>query len=527
MRAPEKPEIVIALAGPIGTDLHTLAESLDESLLPFGYQCHRIRVSQLIEFKCKQDLADKITNAKHDERIKLLMAAGDTLRNQTSHGDALVPLIVAAIRSQRSKVLAERGVQDPDVPAHNTCYIIDSLKHPDEVRALKGMYNQNFILISAFTSREERKANLAALISKSYMSTSDNDYIESAQSLIEIDSKRDGSQIGQSLRDTFPLADLFIRLSSDFKLKLDRFLSLYFGSPYITPNRDEFFMYEAKAKSYRSADLSRQIGAVIVDKGQHLVASGCNEVPLAGGGSYWPDMDDKLDNRDYKKGRDFNAVKKIEIIQELISFLSKESIVTFPEGKNAESIVNDLIFGDFESQFKELRVSNLIEFGRVVHAEMNAITEAAKRGIEIGGGQIFSTTFPCHMCARHIIASGICRVVYIEPYPKSMTEDLYGDMVIVDAIPAAYDESQDKKGSHGPVAFEPFEGVAPTFYRELFQAPTRKDRQGYTKPWAKLSSQPKIARISTVHLGLEQALVKAVEQLREVGIEEVINSIEG
>lgn len=517
----EKPELVFAVAGPIGTDLHLLAQTLEESLSAYGYKSVQIRVSKLIEYKCDAELADKLSHAKQDERIKLLMAAGDNIREQASKGDGIVPLVIAAIRADRKDRLEKMGITDPDVPARNTCYIIDSLKHPDEVSKLRRLYGDNFVLISGFTSREERKSALMSIIAKSYMKTGDEEYADAAKKLIEIDSKRDGSRIGQSLTETFPLADLFIRVSGEFGPKLTRFLDLYFGSPYITPYRDEFFMYEAKAKSYRSSDLSRQIGAVIVDSDQHLVASGCNDVPMAGGGCFWPDMDGTLDNRDYKKKRDFNAVKKVEIIQELVKFLGDKKVVNFPDDETAETIVEKLIFGKFKYQFKELRASNLIEFGRVVHAEMNAITESARRGIEIGGGQIFSTTFPCHMCARHIIAAGIMRVVYIEPYPKSMTEELYGEIVSVDTNPATAEVGTERKASSHIVAFEPFEGVAPTFYRELFQAPLRKDPQGYTLEWTKASSMPKIARISTVHLGSEQTLVKAVEAIKEVSLKDV------
>lgn len=57
-----------------------------------------------------------------------------------------------------------------------------------------------------------------------------------------------------------------------------------------------------------------------------------------------------------------------------------------------------------------------------MHAEMFAITDAARRGLSVRDATLYCTTFPCHMCARHIIASGIRKVVYIEPYPKSMAK---------------------------------------------------------------------------------------------------------
>ncbi|MEK9211851.1 anti-phage dCTP deaminase [Sphingomonas sp. 2378] len=522
-----KPELIIALAGPIGTDLHLLAETLSESLKAFDYQSQQIRVSSLITEWCDDELKSQISTAKFDRKARLLMGAGDAIRAQVGKGDALVPIIVGAIRTAREALPKPDGATANDVARPNTCFIIDSLKHPDEVETLKGIYGDNFVLISGFSSIKERRSSISSLIAKSNISTKDEDFLPTADSLIANDAKRYDGQIGQSLRDTFPLGDVFVRVSGEFMPKLERFLCLLFGSPYITPHHDEFFMFEAKAKSYQSADLSRQIGAVIINRQNHIAASGCNEVPVAGGGNYWPDMKGSIDNRDYKKGRDFNAVKKVEIIEEFVKFLDDNDVVTLPEGTSAEDVVKNLLFGSKKRLFKELRVSNLIEFGRVVHAEMNAISTAARLGIPIGGGTVFSTTYPCHMCARHIIAAGISRVVYIEPYPKSMTEELYGEIVAVDPEPLPAGEANHDAANSNVVMFEPFEGVAPSLYRELFQGGTRKDPQGYTVTWTKSTAIPKIARTSTAHLSLELAVAKAVEQLVDVRLEDVSQSAGG
>lgn len=57
--------------------------------------------------------------------------------------------------------------------------------------------------------------------------------------------------------------------------------------------------------------------------------------------------------------------------------------------------------------------SNIYE----IHAELNAILWAARRGTSIDGGTIYSTTKPCVQCTKNIIASGIIRIVYSEDYP--------------------------------------------------------------------------------------------------------------
>jgi deoxycytidylate deaminase len=532
----KKPEIVIGLAGPAGTDLHGLAQSFEEKMSPFGYRCRQIRVSQLIQEFCDAPLNDKIRSAKHDEKVRYLMAAGDTLRKQVGRGDALIPLVVASIRSAQQGFLGESFVatdtsattgaggtsseEAPSaVPADQACYIVNSLKHPDEVRELRRIYGENFILVSGFASHSERMSNLCELIAKSHTSTQNDRFKDEAQDLINWDAQRPGEKLGQNLRDTFHLADFFIRVSGDYEREVERFLDLLFGNPYFTPRFDEFHMFEAKAKSYRSADLSRQVGAVIVDQAKAMVASGCNEVPIAGGGSYWPDEDKAFDNRDHTKRRDYNAVKKYEIIEEMISFMAAQGVMQFNKQSSATEVVEKLLFGSSSTKFKDLRVSNLIEFGRVVHAEMNAITEAARRGIAIGGGTLYCTTFPCHMCARHVISAGIKKVVYIEPYPKSMTADLYDESVTIDGDSGR--NLEDERSPHPKVVFEPFEGVAPSLYTDLYKAGTRKNSRGYTIEWSRQSARPKSIRTAAAHISLEAPLFKQLEELEEVGLEGV------
>ena len=53
-----------------------------------------------------------------------------------------------------------------------------------------------------------------------------------------------------------------------------------------------------------------------------------------------------------------------------------------------------------------------------IHAEINAIAGAAREGIKIGGADIFVTSFPCLICMRAIIASGIKRIFYMNDFYK-------------------------------------------------------------------------------------------------------------
>jgi tRNA(Arg) A34 adenosine deaminase TadA len=113
-----------------------------------------------------------------------------------------------------------------------------------------------------------------------------------------------------------------------------------------------------------------------------------------------------------------------------------------------------------------------LEYGRIVHAEMSALTDAARCGHSVKGAVLYCTTFPCHMCAKHIVSAGVSKVVFLEPYPKSLAFDLHADSIQV--------ESGDRGHYHEfpAVHFEHFYGVSPRRYREIFERGKRKDDQG-------------------------------------------------
>lgn len=62
-----------------------------------------------------------------------------------------------------------------------------------------------------------------------------------------------------------------------------------------------------------------------------------------------------------------------------------------------------------------------------VHAEQNAIIQAARYGINISGATLYCTHQPCVICAKMIINAGITRVVYKEGYPDEFSMQLFGE----------------------------------------------------------------------------------------------------
>lgn len=62
------------------------------------------------------------------------------------------------------------------------------------------------------------------------------------------------------------------------------------------------------------------------------------------------------------------------------------------------------------------------EVCRAICAEQLAITEAARNGIELDGAVAYITTYPCHICAKMLVSSGISEIVYDEDYPDELSK---------------------------------------------------------------------------------------------------------
>ena len=60
-----------------------------------------------------------------------------------------------------------------------------------------------------------------------------------------------------------------------------------------------------------------------------------------------------------------------------------------------------------------------------IHAEQNAIIQAAKLGVSIEGATLYCTHQPCVICSKMIVNAGIRRVVYAKPYPDDFSHEIF------------------------------------------------------------------------------------------------------
>lgn len=130
------------------------------------------------------------------------------------------------------------------------------------------------------------------------------------------------------------------------------------------PTWDEYWMQIAEYAATRSTCLRRQIGAVIV-KNNQIISMGYNGAPSG-----------------------------LEHCDKLGCLREQNNI---PSGERTEQC-------------------------RAIHAEQNAIIQAARHGVSIDGATMYVTCSPCNTCSKILINSGIKEIVYLVHYPDKMAD---------------------------------------------------------------------------------------------------------
>ena len=138
------------------------------------------------------------------------------------------------------------------------------------------------------------------------------------------------------------------------------------------PTWDEYFMEMASVAAKRSTCLRRSVGAVIV-KNKQILASGYNGTPMG-----------------------LPHCEEVGCLREQLKV---------PSGK-------------------------CHELCRGVHAEQNAITQAAYHGVSVKGATLYCTHQPCVVCTKMLINAGIERIVYANPYPDELAQEMMGQSKI-------------------------------------------------------------------------------------------------
>ena len=408
------PELVIGLVTPLGTNTADIADDLVAILGEHAYDAVVLHLSEYLEPTGTAPIGEK-----EDQRIHRLITAGNDLCAVHDDPAAIARLAIVHIRRARLGLRRQDGDTAPadELMAQGrprTAYILHSLKRPAEVEFLRQVYGSQFILLGSQATPARRKERLMGRPMSETDPTKKDRLVEA---LIALDAQ-DQESLGQRVNKAYPLSDFFAGDTHDDRVRIIR---LIFGEP-IAPTVGEFAMYVARASSGRSLAASRKVGASLVI-GDSVVATGYNDVP--------PGQDP-----DVIEGIDTSEVFKRENVSDTLRRLHGAGLLGAgtapPDDQTIKRALDALDGGE---------LLNVIEYQRAVHAEARTLDDAAVRGVSPRGGDIYVTTFPCHLCYKHCLSTQISTIRYIDPYPKSRATAMY---------PAGSDER-----------LLPYEGVAP------------------------------------------------------------------
>jgi len=489
----QRREAFFGLIAPIGVDLDAVTTALEQVLKTVRYAINVIRLTDL--FTETPGIA--LEHNSEIERYKKYIAAGDYICRKSGRNDIMALFGIAK--------LSKYATRNPKTPLpSDVVHVFRQIKRVEEISTLREIYGRNILLISCYSPKADRVDNLVKKMLKNERGTGKSKLEAQALEIIATDEDERDDPNGQRVIECYPYADYVLDCSSHETLTKSaaRLINVFFGSPFISPLVDEYCAYVANAASYRSLDLSRQVGAAIFGHNCEVIAMGCNEVPKAGGGTYW--MGGATDFRDYALGYDSN--------QRVREDMTRDALVRLQKGKwlsdNFKSMKpDDLVNAAFAEggskpgPLSRSMLKDVIEYGRMVHAEMNALTDAARFRRSTVGATLFCTTMPCHMCTKLIIAAGIDRVVYVQPYGKSLVEELFSDSVSV-----------DEAGDPTKVRFESLKGVTPNGFKMAFhKVKRRKDSAGDAMMWDPVNADPIFVSTFPYYGALE---VKAVDALK-------------
>ncbi|TRC75623.1 dCMP deaminase [Mesorhizobium sp. WSM4307] len=487
----EFPEIVIGLVAPIGTPLGPTVSELQSHFEAVGYQVRQIKVTDIYRLLSQFILPkDELTENTKVSRYKSYIAYGNQVRKEMDDNSILAALTIYRIVGSRIK-----NAQIESERFSKVVYILDQFKRQEEIELLRAVYGRVFFQVSVYSRRSARVDYLARSFAVDAGELNHDHFRSAAEELVNEDQNQQKEKYGQRVAKIFHDADFIVNKDisdPDISSQIKRFFELLFSANFHTPSKMEYGMFAAKSAALRTADLSRQVGAAIFSGRGEVIALGSNEVPKAGGGTYWPD--EQNDDREFKRGNDSNDARKREILNEILKILERDASQLDKETKR---------------RLDDAALMDALEYGRIVHAEMSALLDAARIGRSVKDSVLFTTTFPCHMCAKHIVASGVSEVVFLEPYPKSLASRLHADSIEI--------EGQERGGykDYPSVEFKHFFGVTPRRYREFFERNRRKDRNGDFERYASGQKRPFFDIKSPFYTQLEETVLQSIRSAIE------------
>lgn len=359
--------IVIGLTGPFGSGCTYIAKNFIEKM---GYKYLSLSDVLREEFKKLKEESDiSIRNN--------LQEFGNIIRKENGN-DYLSKKVSESINS---------------APEQNK-WIIDSIRNTHEIEYLRKLPGK-FYLMSVWADKDTRWNRV-----KTKYNGNENAFYSD-----DIRDSNEKIENGQQVTLCYQMSDVVVLNEkqliensadyNDFNKIIEKYVQLFEGLINFEPTENETLMTMAYANSLRSSCSQRKVGALIRDDCGNVFSSGFNEVPSS-------ERSCKLEyGKCYRKYLRGNFDNKVD---ELLS------------NNDDKNKIKDL----YKKEFKNL------DYCRALHAEENAIVNIARMGVSfpMERATLYTTTYPCNLCANKIAQVGIKNIVYFEPYPMEEAKNI-------------------------------------------------------------------------------------------------------
>lgn len=419
----EKDRLIIGLTGSIGSGCSTAARRLNEILKGKVYKIVNDYLDQPLELKNEAYRMSELIKEKAIEKNiappferKLLQEIGNKLRQKDTSSLAIEII-------KRIDKVEEKAGEKGSLPL-----VIDGIRNVGEIAEFRKY--SNFFLIGIDALENVRWERL-------------KEEYKGSSTKFEEDDERDHNEninYGQQVDKCVYLCDILINNDSnkfkDLFDKIEDSISFIKKKKEELPEPDETIMTQAYCESLKSLCFKRKVGAIITSGDGEIISSAFNGVPSRGEGSCGDTWG--MCYRDKIKIdllREFKRCPKCgeEIIRSLSCPKCAGTIpIEYLSSPKCQECKLDL---DLDTHFicKECGTKIIKEFVggqsekcRALHAEEKVILQLSKlgTGVSLKDTTLYTTTFPCFLCAKKILEVGINRVVYVEPYPSKESFEL-------------------------------------------------------------------------------------------------------
>lgn len=476
--------LIIGLVGPIGSGCTFLADGLKQLL---GERVHHCKLSDVLhELATKRGYSDPVPTS-------VLQDIGNELRRKEGVGVLAQRWHEATNRA----IIEGRMHWQPAGPASDTVdttwepghiILVDGIRNEGEVRYLRSF--NNFFLLSVFAHRETRRQRLVGKGAGKKFKTDDDFYAADAR-----DQNEDLS-FGQQVTECNYRADLILDNDETFperaRASQARTLCTHILNDYIAlieratspdeiverpPTVNETLMTAAYAISKRSSCLKRQVGAVLAFVPAHkspkaktaelqfqIVACGYNEVPEGNRPCVF--SAEERCYREFLQDQHAELWKNCPNCGTRIAVKTKcpecgKRVLTRSRKCTTQTCKRVPLF-DYTCPECKQRVfmqfltggkrtpTRMLDMCKALHAEEQTLLAVPPVYKDKAKGELvlYTTTFPCNLCANKIVASRVNRVVFSEPYPMQEAQRILCE---------------------GDVTVEQFQGIKSRAYFRLFR----------------------------------------------------------